>query len=48
MQEKIEKIQILFMIKNSQLTGNRGNVLNIITAVLKKKKKDSSQSITAH
>ena len=38
MQKKIEKIQILFMIKNSQPTGNRGNVLNIITAVLKKKK----------
>ena len=37
--KKIEKIQILFMIKNSQPTGNRGNVLNIITAVLKKKKK---------
>ena len=48
MQKKIEKIQILFMIKNSQPTGNRGNVLNIITAVLKKKKKDYSQSITAH
>ena len=39
MQKKIKKIQILFMIKNSQPTGNRGNVLNIITAVLKKKKR---------